>query len=154
MTDKKDMAKPYYSYTLSELIDRLTIVQLKETYNPELKEQYAKEIEDLVHDINLALPKSVNGMAVTGEFLRDVIILAQYNHHIWINEDEARKAKLDDNPDYEKLYKQLRLTHSLNNGVRNPAKTKLQSLVGGRTELKNNTLSAEDCKDWLPSGYF
>ena len=153
MEQKRDMTKPYYGYTLSELIDRLSIVQLKQTYNPELKDQYAKEIEDLVHDIDLALPKSVTGRAVDGKFIRDVIVLAQYNHHIWANEDEARKAKLEDNPDYEKLYKQLRLTHSLNNGVRNPAKTKLQSLVGGRTEFKNNTLSSEDCKDWLPSGY-
>ena len=53
MEQKRDMTKPYYGYTLSELIDRLSIVQLKETYNPELKEQYAKEIEDLVHDIDL-----------------------------------------------------------------------------------------------------
>jgi hypothetical protein len=151
--EQRDQTKPYYQYTLSELIDRLSIVQLKQTFNPELKEVYAKEIEDLIHDITLTLPKNLQGRGVDGEFIRDVIVLAQYNMHIWCNEDEARKAKTDENPDYEKLYKQLRLTHSLNNGVRNPAKAKIQSLVGGRIEYKNNTLSAEDCKDWIPSRY-
>lgn len=154
MSETKDLSKPLYSYTLSELIDRLCIVQLKETYNPDLKDKYAQEVEDLIHDISLALPKSVNGRAVDGEFIRNVIVLAQYNHHIWINEDGERKAEITgENVDWERRYKQLRLTHSLNNGVRNPCKAKLQSLVGGRIEYKNNTLSAEDCKDWLPSKY-
>ena len=144
------MKEPKYKYTLSELIDRLCIVQLKQTFNPDLKGVYADEIDDLQHDINLILSSSP---PITGEFIRDVIVLAQYNHYIWENEDAARKAVLNDNPDWEKLYKQLRLTHSLNNGVRNVAKKKLQSLVGGRIEYKNMTLSGDDCKEWLPSGY-
>lgn len=153
MSSQRDLTKPIYGYTLSELIDRLSIVQLKETFNPELKETYAKEIQDILHDIQLLLPKSSGERAVTAEFIRDVIVLAQYNLHIWQNEDFARTVNLEDNPDWEKMYKQLRLTHSLNNGVRNVAKKKLQSLVGGRFEYKNMTLSGEDCKDWLPSGY-
>lgn len=151
--DKRDLTKPLYGYTLSELIDRLSIVQLKETFNPELKEAYALEIEDLIHDINLLLPKSMNGRAIDGEFIRNVVVLAQYNCHIWVNEDAARKANISEDADWETLYKNLRLTHSLNNGVRNVAKKKLQSLVGGRVEYKNMTLSGEDCKDWLPSNY-
>lgn len=153
MSEIRDQTKPYYQYTLSELIDRLSIVQLKQTYNPELKEVYAKEIEDLEHDITLALPKNIQGRGVDGAFIRDVIVLAHYNHLIWINEDKERRAIDENNPDWETRYKRLRLTHSWNNGIRNPAKAKLQSLVGGRIEYKNNTLSAEDCKNWLPSGY-
>ena len=49
MTDRK------YLPTLSELIDRLSIVQLKEVFIPEHKEEYSQEIKDIVHDIQLCL---------------------------------------------------------------------------------------------------
>ena len=39
--------------TLNELIDRLSIHQLKEVFIPENKENYAKEIQDMMHDIDL-----------------------------------------------------------------------------------------------------
>ena len=105
------MIERKYAYTLSELIDRLTIVQLKETFNPELKEQYAKEVADLVHDIQIEL-SSVGNEPVTASFLRDVIVLAQYNTHIWYNEDAERKASIEENVDWEERYRKLRLTHS------------------------------------------
>ena len=38
-----------YLPTLGELIDRLTIVQLKEVKIPQHKEEYAKEIAEIVH---------------------------------------------------------------------------------------------------------
>ena len=44
--------------TISELIDRLSIVQLKEVKIPEHKEEYAQEIADIVHDIQLCLDSS------------------------------------------------------------------------------------------------
>jgi hypothetical protein len=40
-----------YLPTLAELIDRLSIIQLKEVFIPEHKKEYAKEIKDIVHDI-------------------------------------------------------------------------------------------------------
>ena len=43
--------KRKYLPTLGELIDRLSIVQLKEVKIPEHKEEYQKEIQDIVHDI-------------------------------------------------------------------------------------------------------
>lgn len=44
-----------YLPTLSELIDRLSISQLKEVKLPEHKAEYAQEIDDIVHDIQLIL---------------------------------------------------------------------------------------------------
>ena len=41
--------------TLGELIDRLSIHQLKEVFIPENKENYGKEMKDMVHDIDLIL---------------------------------------------------------------------------------------------------
>ena len=39
--------------TLGELIDRLSIHQLKEVFIPENKENYATEMNDIVHDIDI-----------------------------------------------------------------------------------------------------
>ena len=39
--------------TLGELIDRLSIHQLKEVFIPENKKNYAKEMSDMVHDIDM-----------------------------------------------------------------------------------------------------
>ena len=44
-----------YLPTLNELIDRLSIHQLKEVFIPENKENYAKEIKDMMYDIDLIL---------------------------------------------------------------------------------------------------
>ena len=44
-----------YLPTLAELVDRLSIAQLKEVFITEHKEEYAQEIKDIVHDIDLIL---------------------------------------------------------------------------------------------------
>jgi len=130
MSDRK------YLPTLSELIDRLSIVQLKEVFISEHKEEYAKEIQDILHDINLMLAEGQE--KVTAETLRAVIVLSQMNLHIWHNESEARKGNKDGN--------RLLLTHGLN-GIRNVAKNKIQEIVGGRKDYKTDCLAAE-FKDW------
>ena len=124
------MQQRKYLPTLSELIDRLSIVQLKEVFIPEHKEEYAEEIKDIIHDIDL-LTKG------KGETIRAIIVLAQMNLHIWHNESEVRKGSGDGN---------LALTHGLN-GLRNVAKNIIQSEVGGRKDYKIDCLAA-DFKDW------
>jgi hypothetical protein len=121
-----------YLPTLAELIDRLSIVQLKEVKIPEHKEEYSKEIKDIVHDINIVLPKKI-----TGEVIRSIIVLAQMNAHIWENESRVRQGKGDGN---------LALTHGIN-GIRNTAKNKIQETVGGRKDYKIDCLASE-FKDW------
>ena len=125
-----------YLPTLSELIDRLSIVQLKEVFIPEHKEEYAQEIKDIIHDIDLEL--SEKSVKLNGADIRSIIVLAQMNLHIWHNESEARKGI--------NAGENLRLTHGLN-GIRNIAKNKLQESVGGRKDYKIDCL-ASDFKDW------
>ena len=125
MTDRK------YLPTLSELIDRLSIVQLKEVFIPEHKEEYAQEIADICHDIDILLPDSA-------ELIRSVVVLSQMNLHIWHNESNYRKGIKDGN--------NLELTHGLN-GIRNTAKNKIQEKAGGRKDYKIDCLAAE-FKDW------
>ena len=125
-----------YLPTLSELIDRLSIVQLKEVKIPEHKEEYAQEIKDIVHDIDELLKE--NWKEIDGNFIRAVIVLSQMNNHIWHNESNYRKGIKDGN--------NLELTHGLN-GIRNTAKNKVQEIVGGRKDYKIDCLAA-DFKDW------
>ena len=54
--------------TISELIDRLSIVQLKECKIPENKEEYAQEISDIVHDIQLIINETEQ--PITAEMIR------------------------------------------------------------------------------------
>jgi hypothetical protein len=126
MTNRK------YLPSLSELIDRLSIVQLKEVFIPEHKAEYAQEIQDIVHDIQLVLDQQ-DGV-VTAETIRAVIVLAQMNLHIWHNESNVRKGIKDGNS--------LELTHGLN-GIRNVAKNKIQEVAGGRKDYKIDCLAAD-----------
>ena len=119
-----------YLPTISELIDRLSIVQLKEVFISEHKEEYAQDIKDIVHDITEC--------GADGELVRAVIVLAQMNLHIWHNESNYRKGIKDGND--------LELTHGLN-GIRNTAKNIVQSKFGGRKDYKIDCLAA-DFKDW------
>ena len=70
--------------TLGELIDRLSIHQLKEVFIAENKDNYAKEIKDMVHDIDIVLKEHKD--KIDGEVIRALIVLAQMNTHIWYNE--------------------------------------------------------------------
>lgn len=124
-----------YLPTLSELIDRLSIVQLKEVFITEHKEEYAKEIDAILHDINLEL---ADAPRLDADTIRAIIVLAQMNLHIWHNESNYRKGIKDGN--------NLELTHGLN-GIRNTAKNKIQEAVGGRKDYKIDCLAAE-FKDW------
>ena len=125
-----------YLPTLSELIDRLSIAQLKEVFIIEHKDEYAQEISDILHDIDLTLQEEAVILDV--DAVRAIVVLSQMNLHIWHNESNYRKGIKDGN--------NLELTHGLN-GIRNTAKNKIQEVVGGRKDYKIDCLAAE-FKDW------
>ena len=129
------MSERKYLPTLSELVDRLSIAQLKEVFIPEHKTEYAKEISDICHDIQLILN---DADVISAETVRAIVVLSQMNLHIWHNESNYRKGIKDGN--------NLELTHGLN-GIRNTAKNKIQEVVGGRKDYKIDCLAA-DFKDW------
>ena len=129
------MKQRKYLPTISDLIDRLSIIQLKEVFLPEHKEEYTNEIQDIVED----LEELMRWEKPTGEMIRAIIVLAQMNTHIWYNESNFRAGKGEGN---------LELTHGLN-GIRNTAKNKIQEnlVEGGRKDYKIDCLAAE-FKDW------
>lgn len=130
------MSKRKYLPTLSELIDRLSIVQLKEVFIVEHKQEYAKEISAILHDIDVILKGKE--VSLGADTVRAIVVLSQMNLHIWHNESNYRKGIRDGN--------NLELTHGLN-GIRNTAKNKIQEQAGGRKDYKIDCLAAE-FKDW------
>jgi len=122
--------------SIEDLIDRLSIYQLKEVKIPEHKEHYAQDIKDILHDIDIILQESPG--EVNAKLIRAVIVLAQMNTHIWYNESDVRSGvKGSDN---------LLLTHGLN-GIRNTAKNFITDILGGRKDHKIDCLAA-DFKEW------
>jgi hypothetical protein len=130
------MSERKYLPTLAELVDRLSISQLKEVFISEHKEEYSQEINDILHDIQLIIEEQ--DVVLTAETIRAIVVLAQMNLHIWHNESNVRSGKEGPNA--------LALTHGLN-GIRNTAKNKIQEKVGGRKDYKIDCLAA-DFKDW------
>lgn len=129
MTDRK------YLPSIGDLIDRLSIDQIKEVLIPEHKEQYAAEMQDIVHDIDLAFQDK----KLDAKTIRAIIVIAQMNLHIWHNEAKCRTGEKDGND--------LRLSHGLN-GLRVQAKNKINTILsGGNIDHKVDCLSA-DFKDW------
>ena len=125
-----------YLPTLSELIDRLSISQLKENFISEHRQEYGEEIRDILNDIDVLLQDGE--IWIDAKSIRAIVVLAQMNLHIWHNESNYRKGIKEGNS--------LELTHGLN-GIRNTAKNKIEETAGGRKDYKIDCLAAE-FKDW------
>jgi hypothetical protein len=129
-----------YLPTFADLVDRMSIVQLKMIFIPENREAYAQELADIQHDIDLLLAdrSRLNAKAVHAI---QVIMLA--NRYIWENEAEARAGS-------DRQSHLLRRTHAIN-GVRNTAKNVLSRELGERVDLKIDALAADlpdDMGNW------
>lgn len=128
-----------YVHSFADLIDRLSIDLLKQIFIPDKKEEYIKESNDILYDLdNLCKEKEIE---LTGDLIRAILLIGQFNLHIWHNESEARKGK---NQDLQKL----KLTHGIN-GLRNNAKNRVLELIGELNgyDYKTDCLAAE-FKDW------
>ena len=128
------MVNRKYLPTFAELIDRMTICQLKSIFIPENKEAYDAEIKDIKHDLDAIIKeKEVN---ITAELIRAISIVMLSNRYIWENESKVRNGADD------KQAQLLKLTHSIN-GVRNTAKNVISKELGERVDLKADCLAAE-----------
>lgn len=132
------MEKRRYNYTFAELIDRLSIVRLKSIFISENKDAYEKEVEDILHDIDLLIDEK--NISLKNKEVHAILMIMLSNRYIWENESKVRSQSIDSQQ--EKL---LRLTHSIN-GVRNNAKNVINRCLGERVDLKVDCL-AEDLID-------
>lgn len=111
-----------YTVPLAELVDRLTVDQIKEVLLNDGKESYASEMEILQHDIDIVI--SERGIPLTSKLLRIIVVLSQLNLHIWLLKDRMQ-VEADK---YDEL---LKLAHQLN-GIRNRMKNLLLVEAGDR----------------------
>ena len=115
--------------TLAELIDCLSIDQIKEVMIPQHKESFAKEMEKLTHDIDLIIEE--RGLRLSARLVRIIVVIAQMNLHIWYNKDRMQD-------DSEKYMDFLKLSHQLN-GIRNQMKNILLEEAGDKERSAQRT---------------
>lgn len=130
-----------YLPTLADLIDRLSIAQLKAIFIPEHRDEYRAEIALIEHDVDLLLEERAEaGHRMTGNDVRAIALVMLTNRYIWENETKARAG----GHDQDKL---LKLTHSIN-GVRNIAKNEIARSGGERLDHKIDCFAAELVADF------
>lgn len=135
MPDKQRLYLP----PLAELIDSLTINQIKEVVLPQDRELFAREMEKITHDIDLIIEE--RDIKLSARLIRIVVAIAQMNLHIWHNKDEMQR-----NP--EKYTELLKLAHQLN-GVRNQMKNLLLEEVGDKDKSARKTnYNTDGLKGW------
>lgn len=151
------LAQRKYLPTLADLIDRLTIVILKQINISHVL--YDQERADIEHDIDLLLaPKGVRfTSALDAKMVSAVAMIMLANKTIWDNESETRKGlvqivvepqrQLNAENIFKGGYERLRFTHSIN-GVRNRAKNVIAKAAGERVDAKVDCLAADLPKEF------
>lgn len=128
-----------YLPTLADLIDRLTIAQIKEVLLPEKRESYAEEMRRLGHDIDLIIEEK--GIKLSARLIRIIIVIAQINLHIWFKKDRMQA----DSDHYLDL---LKLSHQLN-GIRNQMKNLILEECGDKQPSARHTnVSTDGLEGW------
>ena len=110
-----------YHLPLSELIDRLTILEIKLVLDPISAPSYLDELSRIKNDIEIELEEKNYSLDL--KTIQILITLGQMNLHIWYIKD-TMKTQLEDDNSYAK---NMKLAHQLN-GLRNQLKNSLLSL--------------------------
>lgn len=118
---------------LAELIDRLTVDQIKEVIFQE-KSAIREEMKRIEHDVNAIIEEK--NIKLDATLIRVIIALAQLNLHIWNNKDTMEANHASEPDRYTEL---LKLSHQLN-GIRNRLKNHLLVLSGDKdsASLRSN----------------
>jgi hypothetical protein len=136
-----------YLPTLADLVDRLSIVQMKAIFIPEHRDEYMVERRAIEHDIDLILGDlKAQGRELTSKHIHAILVIQLANRFIWENESWIRSGSHQDVP-VEVLYAKLRGTHTIN-GIRNAAKNELSDFDGGRRDYKLDCLAADLPRDF------
>jgi len=131
--------KREYLPTLADLIDTLSIDQIKEIKIEKNKQSYVLEMKKISHDIDMLI--SQKEIKLSARLIRMIIVIAQVNLFIWHNKDKM----LEDSEHYNDL---LKMAHQLN-GVRNKIKNLLMDLSGESEFSKKRTnTETDDLKGW------
>src|SRR5882672_10323107 len=85
-----------YLPSFADLVDRLTIVQMKAIFIPERKDEYLVEMTAILHDIDLILfTDGGGGATISAREIRAICVLMLTNRFIWENESAIRAGAGD-----------------------------------------------------------
>lgn len=108
---------------MSELIDRMTVTQIKLNLIENGKADFESELRRITNDIDIIL--SEKNIPSSAELIHLIITLSQLNLYIWQNKDEMQ-LNLENESKYLEL---LKKSHQLN-GFRNQIKNRILHLEG------------------------
>ncbi len=115
--------KKKYHLPISELIDRLTILEIKLVLHRENSADFIEELNLLKNDIQIELTSKPNELTL--ELIQTLVTLGQMNLHIWYIKDRM-KDQINSPLEYGE---NMKLAHQLN-GIRNQLKNNLLQLEG------------------------
>ena len=118
-----------YHLPISELIDRLSIIEIKLVLDVKNSRDYLHELSLLKNDIQLELGSKETSLDIN--LIQTLISLGQMNLHIWYIK-EKMKLQLDQPDEYAA---NMKLAHQLN-GLRNQLKNNLLRLEKNSNNAK------------------
>jgi hypothetical protein len=118
-----------YHLPISELVDRLTILEIKLVLDSKNTNDYLNELDLLKHDIELEL--GMKSTQIDLRLIQILVALGQMNLHIWYIKDRMKNQI--DSP--EAYAADMKLAHQLN-GLRNQLKNNLLQLEGHTNNAK------------------
>ena len=127
------MDQRMYLPTLSELIDRLSVTQIKLNLTNSNPEDFQNEIKKINNDIDLIIREKK--LQLNSELVNLILVIAQLNLHIWHNKD-LMQQNLDNEGQYLAL---LKKAHQLN-GYRNQIKNRILEIEGieDKSQIRSN----------------
>ena len=109
MSDKRA-----YAFTLTDLVDRLTIAQIKETlFDGPKRDTFTEDLAKTAEDIDSQLADGE--VRMTGRMALAVMLMAQCNLHVWKNKDRITAEP----ENYHILLERAQELNGIRNHVRN-----------------------------------
>lgn len=103
--------KEYFNYNVSELIDLMSNLQIKETKLKKI--YYTKELTKISKDIDLILNKKK--IKISAKIIRKIIFIGISNLLVW----EYKDIMLNDKKHYNKILKKALEINSIRNSITN-----------------------------------
>ena len=128
------------NYNISELLDKLSVLQIKQIVNNTNYKKYQFAIDQILRELDMNILKNQK-ITLNSKIIKLLIALAQINYHIWIMRDKTKKggAKYKEN---------IKISHLLN-ALRNITKNKLlYYLTDNRNKDVRTNINIEDLKNW------
>lgn len=130
----------YFVLPFAELVDRLSVDQIKEVLFDEGVSDIRSEITDICNDLDQIITN--HNLSLSSQIIRVIIALSQLNVHIWNLKDRMN----DDVSRYDEL---LKRAHQLN-GIRNQLKNALLEMTadGDAAKLRSN-IDIDGLEGWV-----